>query len=51
MPVNGKMTRITHDEAVVNHIEIAKRKFSDTNWKANNFITEEEFNKVWDSIE
>lgn len=47
---NGKKTKITRDEAVINHNEIARWKFSDTNWKYNDFITEEEFYKEWDSI-
>ena len=51
LPVNGKMTKVSRDEAVLNGMDIVRKKFSDTNWKAQNFITEEEFNKVWDSIE
>lgn len=47
---NGEKTKITRDEAVINHNEIARWKFSDTNWKYNDFITEEEFYKEWDSI-
>lgn len=46
---NGKVTRITREEAVINHMEIAHRKFSDTNWKNRDFITEEEFNQIWNS--
>jgi len=46
-----KKTKITKDDAFLNNIEIAKKKFSDTCWRKKNFITEEEFNKVWDSID
>lgn len=44
---NGIITRITRDEAIINHMTIAREKFSDTNWLYPNFITEEEFNQVW----
>ena len=48
-PIEGKLTKISCDEAVLNGMEITSKKFSDTNWKAQNFITEEEFNQVWDT--
>ena len=51
IPIEGKLTKISRDEAVLNGMEIISKKFSDTNWKAQNFITEDEFNKVWDSTE
>lgn len=44
---SGTITRITRDEAILNHLGIARKKFSDTNWEYNDFITEEEFNKIW----
>ena len=49
IPIDGKLTRISHDEAVSNNMEIISKKFSDTNWKTQNFITEDEFNQVWDT--
>lgn len=42
-----KILRITRDDAIINHMDIAHKKFSDTNWEHDNFITEEEFNQVW----
>lgn len=42
-----KVTKITREEAVINNQDIARRKFSDTNWKYIDFITEEEFNCFW----
>lgn len=50
-PIEGKLTKISRDEAVSNNMEIISKKFSDTNWKTQNFITEDEFNKAWDSTE
>lgn len=44
---NDKILRITRDDAIINHMDIAHKKFSDTNWEHDNFITEEEFNQVW----
>ncbi len=44
---NGNVTKITRDEAVINQKPIARAKFSDANWLNENFITEEEFNQVW----
>ena len=46
---SGTITRITRDEAILNHLGIARKKFSDTNWEYNNFITEDEFNQIWNS--
>ncbi len=43
----SKIVRVTRDEAVVNKIDLVRKKFSDTNWTHRNFITEEEFNYVW----
>jgi len=49
IPIDGKLTKISRDEAVLNGLDIVRKKFSDTNWKAQNFITEDEFNKAWNS--
>lgn len=46
---NGNITRITRDEAILNHMEIARKKFSDTNWEYKNFITADVFDQVWNS--
>ncbi len=47
---NG-ITRLTRDEAVINHMPEVRRKFSDIYLEYKNFITEEEFNCVWDSAD
>lgn len=47
----GVCTKITQDFAAINHLEIATKKFSDTNWRYQDFITENEFNEKWFSIE
>ncbi len=47
---NG-ITRLTRDEAVINHMPEVRRKFSDIYLEYKNFITEEEFNEVWNSAD
>ncbi len=47
---NG-ITRLTRDEAVINHMPEVRRKFSDIYLEHTNFITEEEFNEVWNSAD
>ena len=42
---------MTRDDAVVNHMPEVRRKFSDIYLEYKNFITEEEFNAVWDLAE
>ena len=44
---DNKFTRLTRDEAVINHMPEVRRKFSDIYLEYRNFITEEEFNNVW----
>ena len=44
---DNKFTRLTRDEAVINHMPEVRRKFSDIYLEYKNFITEEEFNNVW----
>lgn len=39
---------MTRDDAVINHMPEVRRKFSDIYLEYKNFITEEEFNAVWD---
>ena len=51
IPIDGKLTKISRDEAVLNGMEIVGNKFSDTNWKYREFITEEEFNQVWNAVD
>lgn len=45
------ITRMTRDDAVINHMPEVRRKFSDIYLEYKNFITEEEFNAVWDLAE
>ncbi len=48
---DNKFMRLTRDEAVINHMPEVRRKFSDIYLEYKNFITEEEFNAVWDLAE
>jgi len=48
--VNGEMTKIIKDDTAKSWMRIARKQFSDTNWRYHNFITEEELNKMWNSI-
>lgn len=41
--------RITRDEAVINNMEISRKKFSDINWSNFHEISADEFNKIWNS--
>lgn len=50
VPIGGKFQRITKENPISKNLEITKKKFSDTNWKYGNFITEEEFNTAWNSF-
>ncbi len=45
------ITRVTRDEAVINHLPEVRRKFSDIYLEYKNFITEEEFNELWNSAD
>lgn len=51
IPIDGKFHKITKDDAISKTMEITNKKFSDTNWKYQEFITEEEFNAAWNSLE
>lgn len=44
---NGNISRITREDAILNNLKLADRRLSDTNWEYNDFITEKEFNQVW----
>lgn len=47
----NRITRITRDEAVINHMDIAKTKFPELYLEYKNFITEDEFNEIWNSVD
>ncbi len=48
---DDKAIKMTRDEAILNRLTIGYKKFSDTNWTYKNFITEEEFNEIWNSAD
>ncbi len=42
--------RICADENIPAYEQLQKGKFSDTNWDFDDFITEDEFNQVWNAV-
>ncbi len=47
----NKIIKTDNKEGTAGHKELLDVKFSDINWRYDEFITGEEFNKAWDSIE
>ena len=45
------LVRICADENIPAYEELQKGQFSDTNWDFDDFITEEEFNQIWNSTD
>ena len=45
------IVRICADENIPAYEQLQKGKFSDTNWDFDDFITEEEFNQIWNSTD
>lgn len=41
---------LTTEHPIDGHYFLYDQNFSDINWDSNDFITEEDFNKVWDKI-
>jgi len=48
---SDSLVRISVDEDNPAYKELLNGKFSDTNWKYREFITEEEFNQVWNAVD
>lgn len=48
---NGVKKKVTIENPVISHKKITQWQFSDTNWKYDDFITEEEFYEEWNAVQ